>query len=787
TDKKITVINTPDLLHPDFTEEELKNKIEEFADASEPGPHVLLLVLQPEDFTSQQQQRLQKVLEMFSENSFDHSMVLISTDREESVTYTEKTPLGQMIRKCRYRFMWMKNCTEEEEERGVKDFKFAELFSRLSQIVKENQGHNLTYEDLKIPLLLLTPGTRRQQAASWQSLMKVIETMVQTNRRSFVTITEGFSTEIKTTLNVVLCGRKGAGKSSAADVMLGQRTSGEKSSSECIKRQRELPGLWLSIVEMPSLCGSSAQTVREQFYNSISLCDPDGVHAFVLVLPVNPLTDEDKAEFKMLQEVLGPRVDAFTLVLFTVESDPSAPVYSDFVSQNKDLKELCQSCGGRYFIFNIKDQKQVPQILNELQTSTKDRNIPQSYTRQMFVQTQIEKISVLQSSSSSTDTRAVTGMYCAETLRIVLIGKTGSGKSSSGNTILGREEFKYDLSQTSVTKLCHKAHGEVDGRRVEVVDTPGLFDSTMSNHEVNDEMLKCISLLAPGPHIFLLVLQIGRFTLEEKETLNLIKTGFGKDAEKFTIVLFTRGDDLEKFGLSFEDYIKNKCEDSCKKLLSDCGNRCHVFNNWEKNAERQSAQVKDLIKKIDDVVRVNGGGCYTSEMLQEAEEAIQKETQRERTLRTEEQNQREEEDQQRKEQDRAIRQEYERKIQELEVESKKNFDRKLQESKDKMEQEREAWEEERTQWWDNRYNQDEIRRQEEHARLEKLEQEYKVKLEMYRIKKEEEDQNRREQEEKQRKELQERHERQMEELKKTYEEEARKKAEEFNDFKRKKE
>ncbi|XP_055015995.1 GTPase IMAP family member 5-like [Boleophthalmus pectinirostris] len=173
TDKKITVINTPDLLHPDFTEEELKNKIEEFADASEPGPHVLLLVLQPEDFTSQQQQRLQKVLEMFSENSFDHSMVLISTDREESVTYTEKTPLGQMIRKCRYRFMWMKNCTEEEEERGVKDFKFAELFSRLSQIVKENQGHNLTYEDLKIPLLLLTPGTRRQQAASWQRFRKL--------------------------------------------------------------------------------------------------------------------------------------------------------------------------------------------------------------------------------------------------------------------------------------------------------------------------------------------------------------------------------------------------------------------------------------------------------------------------------------------------------------------------------------------------------------------------------------------------------------------------------------
>ena len=104
-------------------------------------------------------------------------------------------------------------------------------------------------------------------------------------------------------------------------------------------------------------------------------------------------------------------------------------------------------------------------------------------------------------------------------LKIVLIGKTETGKSSTGNSILGNDAFKSKSGGSAVTRNCKKWSAVKFGRRILVIDTPGLFDTGLTKEDVTKEIVKCIGMSAPGPHaVFFFVTGIGKFNVEEQET-----------------------------------------------------------------------------------------------------------------------------------------------------------------------------------------------------------------------------------------------------------------------------
>jgi predicted GTPase len=204
-------------------------------------------------------------------------------------------------------------------------------------------------------------------------------------------------------------------------------------------------------------------------------------------------------------------------------------------------------------------------------------------------------------------------------ITVALIGKTGNGKSTLGNALLGGTDFKASDNAESCTTNIHAANGRFAGQNIRVIDTPGLADSEGRDEEHMTKFTQFLIDSKDGVNAFVITLSGAepRFDANLQALFNVFEAILGKDFWNHVILVFNKCDlpktkrkCKESFGGQIRTLICNKHADA-KRAFSRGGLQFFAISAEEHDNHAARQADPEWIRLVETIARKGLFTCET--------------------------------------------------------------------------------------------------------------------------------------------------------------------------------
>ncbi|RXN13385.1 GTPase IMAP family member 8-like protein [Labeo rohita] len=584
-EKIITVFN-PHLLQPNFPQGMITDGVRECVSLSAPGPHVFVLVLQHSNFNENDRHRVEYVLNLFSYQAMKHTIVLTTDDEPRGSTFASKNNsiLG-LLKECgggHLKFNTISTGWRFEMFRRTKEILKKECKEFLICDVYEDEGDGTSVDE---DLSRSGGSVRGDKKEKKNSDLK---------ENTKIGCDGGVTTTGKAKLNIVLCGNDSTLKNSVSKIFRGKTNEPqEEMSKACQKREGTIHGRQISVIELPALTRLSEEEVMREILHCLSLCDP-GVHLFILVTPVTPLTNEERAEMAKVKEIFYSQEHFMVLFITDLTVDKSV---SDFV-ESTESQSVVSLYGSWYFVMGLQDQKNTEKILKILDVINSMKTEPyslQTYIRapEQRVRHELEK--KLRVRDNEIKEEKIKTLESVK-LNLVVCGSKRELRSFISNLILNQSERRSELSSE-----CVRRDVELHGRLISLVELPALFNTQLSEEEVMRQTHRCVSLCHPGVHVFIIIIPDAPLNNEDKAEIEEIQRIFSSRINKHIMILIKQN----------SEHQTEKLNEETQSVIQSFGGRHHFID--------LNTQVSVLMEKLEKMVEENNGVCFSTETLVEAQ------------------------------------------------------------------------------------------------------------------------------------------------------------------------